>query len=395
MIENAAVNTLLESIVKAIEIPRAYYERAVARHRSLGEWLCRPESTVGAFAPVVVPQGSFQYGTVNRPLLATDKYDLDNVTTLQIAKTRMSQKELKNLYGAEIKAYAVAHKMSDPVEERNRCWRLFYADEFSFHLDALPCVPEDQRIIDAIIKTGVPAQLATLAVAITDKRHPQYEQISAALFSSNPRGFAAWFEECARSWALPRLRDLVKSNLYASVEDVPVYEFKTPLQQGIQILKRHRDVMFRTNPRSAPISMIITNLAAHAYAGESSLYMALTNIVEKMAHFVRPERPRVPNPANPAEDYADKWSLDPKLERYFWQWHTQVRADLKRLPAFLAGETLREDVERTFGVVLGEEELRRFAIGRARQAPAIVRTPAVIIPASAPRPWGYDEREQF
>jgi hypothetical protein len=395
MIENSAVNTLLQSIVKAIEIPGSYYERAVARHRSLGEWLCRPESMVAAFAPAVVPQGSFRYGTVVRPLLATHKYDLDNVTTLQIAKTRMSQKELKNLYGAEIKAYAIAHKMTDPVEERNRCWRLFYADEFSFHLDALPCVPENQQVIDAIVKNGVPAPLAILAVAITDRRHPQYEQISAALFSSNPRGFAAWFEECARSWALPRLRDLVKSNLYASVEDVPTYEFKTPLQQGIQILKRHRDVMFRTSPTVAPISMVITNLAAHAYTGESDLYTALTNIVEKIPHFVRSERPRIPNPANPAEDYADKWSLDPKLERHFWQWHTQVRADLKRLPTFVTGETLREDVERTFGVVLGEEELRPFAVERARRAPAIVRTPAVVIPASTPRPWGHGDRKRF
>jgi hypothetical protein len=388
MIENSQVNILLQAIVKAIEIPRSYYEKAAARHRSLGEWLCRPESLVAAFAPAVVPQGSFRYGTVVRPVIPTQKYDLDNVTTLQIAKTRMSQKELKNLYGAEIKAYAIAHKMTDPVEERNRCWRLFYADEFSFHLDSLPCVPEDQRVVGAIIQNGVPAHLAAVAVAITDKRHPQYEQISSALFSSNPRGFAAWFEECARSWALPRLRELVKSNLYASVEDVPAYEFKTPLQQAVQILKRHRDVMFRSSPNLAPISMVITNLAAHAYEGELDLYVALTNIVEKMPYFVRSERPRIPNPANPAEDYADKWSLNPGLERAFWQWHSQVRADLKKVRIFVTEETFAADVARTFGVVLSEEELQPFAIGQALRAPAIVRTPALVIPKSTPRPWG-------
>src|SRR6202035_4586165 len=122
---------------------------------------------------------------------------------------------------------------------------------------------------------------------------------------------------------------------------------------------------FRSSPKLAPISMVITNLAAHAYEGEPDLFAALTNMVEKMPHFVRTDKPRVPNPANPAEDYADKWSLDPSLERSFWRWHTQVRADLKRLPTFVTGETLREDVERTFGVVLGEEELRPFAVERA------------------------------
>jgi hypothetical protein len=388
MIVNTTVNSILQLILTEIEIPRSYYEKAVARHRSLGEWLCRPESTVAAFAPVVVPQGSFRYGTVVRPVVPAQKYDLDNVTTLQIEKTRMSQKELKNLYGAEIKAYSIAHKMTDPIEERNRCWRVFYADAFSFHLDSLPCVPEDQRVVEAIVAAGVPMHLARLAVAITDKRHPHYERITSALFSSNPRGFADWFEECARSWALPRLKELVKGNFYAAVEDVPAYEFKTPLQQAIQILKRHRDMMFRSSPKLAPISMIITNLAAHAYEGEPDLFAALTTVVEKMPQFVRTDKPRVPNPANPAEDYADKWSLDPSLERSFWRWHTQVRADLRKLGDSITGETLGELIAGTFGVVLSEEQLQPFGGGRTGRAPAIVRSPVLAIPKSTPRPWG-------
>jgi hypothetical protein len=388
MIATSTVNSILQLILTEIEIPRSYYEKAVARHRSLGEWLCRPESAVAAFAPLVVPQGSFRYGTVVRPVVPTQKYDLDNVTTLQIGKTQMSQKELKNLYGAEIRAYAIAHNMTDPIEERNRCWRLFYADAFSFHLDSLPCVPEDQRVVEAITAAGVPMHLAKLAVAITDKRHPHYERTSAALFSSNPRGFADWFEECARSWALPHLRDLVKGNLYAAVEDVPAYEFKTLLQQAIQILKRHRDVMFRSSPKLAPISMIITNLAALAYQGEPDLFAALSNIVEKMPKFVRTDRPRLPNPANPAEDYADKWSLDPSLERSFWRWHTQVRADLKKLADSVGGETLGDLIARTFGVVLSEEHLQPFGGGPDSRPPAIVRSPVLSIPTSTPRPWG-------
>jgi len=230
-------------------------------------------------------------------------------------------------------------------------------------------------------------------VAITDRRHPDYDRVSAALFSSNPRRFADWFEQCARSWALPRLKELVKGNLYAAVEDVPAYEFKTPLQQAIQILKRHRDMMFRMSPRLAPISMVITNLAAHAYAGEPDLFAALTNIVEKMPHFVRSEKPHVPNPANPVEDNADKWSLDPSLERSFWRWHTQVRADLKKLADCVNDETLGDLIAHTFGVVLSEEQLQPFGGGRTSRAPAIVRSPVLAIPVSTPRPWG--DRHRF
>jgi len=376
---------LLETIVHRLDIPKSYYEKAADRHRSLGEWLCRPESKLVAFRPHVSPQGSFRYGTVNLPLDDTEEYDLDNVTTLSIGKTEMTQKELKQLYGSEIKEYAKAHGMLEPVVEMNRCWRLLYADEVSFHLDTLPCIPEERNVVLAIAARGVPLPLAARAVAITDKRHPQYEQITRALLSSNPRGFAAWFEDRARPSAVGRIRELVEKRLYASVEDVPPYEWKTPLQQSIRLLKRHRDLMFRSDPSVAPISMVITNLAAQAYAGESDLWSTLRNIVEKIPQFVNSRRPRVPNPADPAEDYADKWSKDPKLEENFWTWHTQIKIDINRLPTSLANRSLLSDVTATFRVELTEEQLNQLA---AREpATTSVRFPTLYV-RTAPRPWG-------
>jgi hypothetical protein len=383
-VERRSVTMLLEAILDHLDIPKSYYEKAVARHKSLGEWLCRPESTVAAFNPHVSPQGSFRYGTVNRPLVATDEYDLDNITTLMIAKTAMTQRQIKELYGAEVKGYARGNGMLAPVAEKDRCWRLVYADEARFHLDTLPCVPEEQAIVLALTARGVPPELAARAVAITDRRHPLYDQITTALLSSNPRGFAKWFETRARAFAETRIRHLVERRLYASVEDVPPYEWKTPLQRSIQILKRHRDVMFLDNPGLAPISMIITNLAAHAYAGEVDIWSAVTNIVERMPQYVKPTRPRVPNPADPAEDYADKWAMNPALERNFWLWHSQVKVDIARLPAVLSSRTLDTDIRTMFRVELTHEELRRFEV---REAPAVRVAPALYIP-TAPRPWG-------
>src|SRR5687768_7532803 len=68
----ATITKLLETIVEHLDIPRSYYEKAVARHKSLGDWLCRPESKLAVFQPHVSAQGSFRYGTVVRPLLSTD-----------------------------------------------------------------------------------------------------------------------------------------------------------------------------------------------------------------------------------------------------------------------------------------------------------------------------------
>jgi hypothetical protein len=377
---------LLETLVDTLDIPKSYYEKAARRHQSLGEWLCRPESKLVTFEPHVSPQGSFRYGTVNRPLNGDAEYDLDNVTTLTIDKTAMTQQQLKQLYGDEIKAYAKAHGMLSPVIEKNRCWRLVYSDDVSFHLDTLPCVPEERTIIDAITRHGVPAELARRAVAITDLRHPLYKQITASWPSSNPRGFARWFEERARPAASVRMRQLVEARAYASVDHIPPYDWKTPLQRSIQILKRHRDVMFLDHPEVAPISMIITNLAAHAYQGETDLWVALTNIVERMPSFVRPTRPYVPNFTDPAEDYADRWSKDPTLKENFWAWHTQVRSDLKRVPTIVRGDRLGKEVRSAFRIELAENDLARFV--PPKNSPIIVTfTPTVRI-SSPPQPWG-------
>lgn len=331
------------------------------------------------FNPDIRPQGSFRFGTVNRPLDEDEEYDLDNVCVLQdLSKSRMTQRQLKDLYGEEIRAYASGNGIQKPVEECKRCWRLHYADEVNFHLDTLPCVPEEQHVIDRIVQLGSSEDLARRCVAITDQRHPQYDEISQNWLSSNPRGFAAWFEGRCR---LGRTRMSLNEGARASVEDVPPYEWKTTLQRSVQVLKRHRDVMFKNHTEFAPISMIITNLAGHAYNGEGDLFEAISNIVARMPDFVRANAPFVPNPADYAEDYADKWKTDSRYEENFWRWHSAVSADLSRIPDWLRGTTLNQRLMSTFEVSVPSSML-------PKPRPSIlVKSPAIVIP-TASKPWG-------
>jgi hypothetical protein len=383
MYTHSDLSPLLEIIVEYISIPKSLYERARARHRSLGEFLSRPGSAIAVFDPDVRPQGSFRYGLVTQPILPEEEYDLDNVCVLKkLSKALLTQEQLKNLYGQEIKAYAKAHSMNAPVEECSRCWRLHYADEVSFHLDTLPCVPE-QDLIKRLVEQQVPTELASRAVSITDRRHPQYREITLDWLTSNPRGFAAWFERRA---ALGRQQAIAEGRLRATVEDVPPYEWKTTLQRSIQLLKRHRDTMFRNKPDVAPISMIITNLAAQAYDGNSDLGTALQTIVERMPAFVRPSVPRVPNPTHPAEDYADKWSKDARLEKNFWDWHAAVKADLARLATLLGRPALKREVSDLFFVDLTDDDVRQVG-GAARPAISVKSSPVLTIP-TASMPWG-------
>jgi hypothetical protein len=137
--------------------------------------------------------------------------------------------------------------------------------------------------------------------------------------------------------------------------------------------------------------MIITNLAAHAYAGEPDILSALTNIVDRMPQFVRPNWPRVPNPADPAEDYADKWTKDHLLESNFWAWLTQAKSDIAMLPTILRGNNLFSAVRRTFRVELTEHELRQFDARVIRPVSVAIRTAPVLSIPSAPRPWGHND----
>lgn len=376
----------LDLLVETLDIPPSLYERAVTRHHSLGDWLCRDGSRVKQFNPHVSSQGSFRYGTVVRPLVEDAEYDLDNVSTFDISKATITQKELKDLYGLEMRDYAQAHGMLAPPEEKNRCWRLRYADQEKFHLDSLPSLAEEERVIISLRARNVPEVLAKRAIAITDKRHPAFAKISIAWPTSNPRGFARWLEAKMGPLAEARRLDLVRRRFYATVDDVPTYELKTPLQRAIQLLKRHRDVMFAEHPDVAPISMILTNLSGHAYDGEADVYLAVRGILARMLDFVRAEPPYVPNPTHPAEDYADKWSKDPRLELNFRNWHAQASRDFERLPLLTEEVSLKTATRQSFRVDLSDDHLKQLGLPSLSAAIITSAAPVVRI-SSAPRPW--------
>ncbi|MBN2511873.1 MAG: nucleotidyltransferase [Sedimentisphaerales bacterium] len=390
MSDKKRYDLILEMVVELLDIPPSYYQKAADRYRSLGEWLQRKESKVSSFSPEIYPQGSFRYGTVIRPLLPTEEYDLDLVCQVDLQKIGITQQHVKNLIGDEIKAYGEAHSFKEAVKEKPRCWRLNYADDVTFHMDILPCIPEDADAINLLVKIGVPIEFARTAVAITDKRRPNYGIITRNWPTSNPRGIAAWFENRARPVAYIQIEELAKSRIYASVDKVPSYEWKTPLQRSIQILKRHRDVMFKNSPEWKPLSMIITTLATHAYGGETDFGIALENIVEGITKHVRSARPRVPNPVNPGEDFADRWAKDARFEQNFWTWHAQIKVDLNNLRILDKVPEISRAVQKRFDLNLtGAMVSRLEATGVS--APRIIAAASTVHIASGPKPWRRDD----
>ncbi len=353
---------ILEAIAAELDIPESYYELAKKRYESIGEWLEREVSIVAQYTPLIYPQGSFLLGTVTRPISEKDEYDLDLVSELNILKNSISQADLKRLVGYEIKSYANAHSMKSPVKEGRRCWTLHYADGVQFHMDILPAIPDAVEFKQFLEARGVePSDWLDFAIAITDNTLPNYNQIGSEWPRSNPRGYAAWFRSQMEVRFNEQRRSLAESQ-QLRVEEVPEYKIKTPLQRAIQILKRHRDIMFTNEPDDKPISIIITTLAGHAYNNEPDILAALQNIVADMPRYIQQNDGVVwiPNPVNPLENFADKWAEHPQREKNFYKWLLAVQRDLKEALEQPDIQRAAESLKSRLGERVIDEGLRSF-----------------------------------
>jgi len=173
------------------------------------------------------------------------------------------------------------------------------------------------------------------------------------------------------------------------VDDLPARKWKSPLQLCVQILKRHRDVMFADNPDGKPISIIITTLAGKAYQGEQEIDDALKRILTDMDAYINKVSPRVPNPVHPSEDFADKWG-DTKyqqhnLEANFRQWLAQARQDFKVIESTQDANSLVEQIQAKFASALDADDLEKRLGFTA--APAIVTSKKYSITEAPAKPW--------
>ena len=385
---------IIEEIAASIDIPEPAYEKAEARYKDLGEWFGRPEAKCAKFDPHIYPQGSFRLGTVVR----SDEYDLDFGCRLRqgVSKSTHTQKQLKALVGADMEEYRQARGIKSDLIDKPRCWRLPYADEVNFHMDGVPSIPEEARqrqlLQEAMINAGSADRLAhnvaNFAGAITDNRLPNYESLSPNWRISNSEGYALWFESRMKL-AVELLMNRALEAKAGQVDDLPTRKWKSPLQHCVQVLKCHRDVMFADEPDGKPISVILTTLAAAAYQGEQDVGSALENILANMGNYVQRTKPRVPNPVNPVEDFADKWH-DPKyahlnLERKFWQWLEQAQSDFQIIGQSRDADFISEQVHAKFASTLDARGLKnRLGLGSvniitAPKSHTIVETPA--------KPW--------
>ncbi len=303
MMDTMDVNEDLQGLAASIDISEQQYEEAVSRYDDVAVWLSQEDSPLWEHSPTIYAQGSFRLGTMVRPFRRGGEFDIDLVCQLLIARERTTQAELKESVGARLRASAEFRKI---VDEHRRCWTLDYPGEF--HLDVLPAIPD--------------AEGERASILLTDKELRLWQH-------SNPVGYADWFFDRMRQ-VLDEARGLLAKSAGVSIEEVPQWRVRTPLQRGVQLLKRHRDVHFTCDDDRRPVSIIITTLAARAYGQERDVESALRALVREMPRHIEYRNGRwwVENPANPAENFADKWNEKPERRAAFLAWLQKVEQDI-------------------------------------------------------------------
>lgn len=361
------INLWLNQIGEALDLTPAQYKAVEERYTAVANYLASDNSSLKIYKPEIKPQGSFLLGTMIKPIMQDDELDIDLVCRLTGKQASWTQYHLKHAIGDELKASEVYKRMLD--EEGNRCWTLLYAESTKFHMDILPAIvgQDHYLLMERSFSALESRQVDQLSIKITDRRLPNHRtEVSPEFWpKSNPFGYAGWFNDRAA------LSETKMMSLRESVESLPEHVAKKePLKRIVQILKRHRDMMYGGD-EDKPISVIITTLAAKAYQKEANIITALLNILDRVESFIE-QRPSpqhgqtikwIGNPVNDVENFADKWPDEPAKEDNFYAWLAKAKEDFSILKSGNLAEIARV-LKAVIGTTVINETVRSTGVSR-------------------------------
>lgn len=336
------LDDLLARICEELQLPASMRRQAEERYHSIGDWLSEPGTRLASASPKIYPQGSLSIGTTVKPL-AREEFDLDLVCELQLDPRRiLNPLELLAAVEARLKERGIYDGM---LEMKNRCVRVNYANEF--HMDILPAAPD----------SGAPAG----SLVVPDREAKAWK-------ASNPKGYAAWFNGRAA------LVKLAREAFAKHVEPLPQPQSTGEMESlrlVVQLLKRWRDVAYKSKPEHAPISIVLTTLAGHSYEGEASVNRAISGVLDKIVYAIDLAAPRrlvVRNPTNAQEDFSERWDDDLAAYTAFTAGIKDLQTRWKKLQASRGMAPITKELEALFGDKITKSAMLKQAdaISKAR-----------------------------
>lgn len=326
-----SLNDIFMSLAQNLDITKTQHDNLVRSYGAVGKYL-EEDPTFAPYHPVISPQGSLRLGTIIQPINEDDDLDVDLVYRLIEKQPNWTQFDIKYRVGRRLKEHGTYGEMLD--KEGRRCWTLLYRQDSDnakerYHMDILPCVADSgykERLQRMASSQFLPAEVDKISIRITDNRTPEHliSTDKNEWMKSNPDGYAIWFASRCKS-----TRE-VRETMLNTIMPIGTYVAnKTVLQRIVQLLKRHRDIMFNGDD-DKPISIIITTLASRAYQGEENLFDGLCNVIDSMELYIKRKADGtflIENPVNSEENFADKWVTHPKRKENFFKWLRKLKED--------------------------------------------------------------------
>jgi hypothetical protein len=311
------LDALLLEVCEELQLTTARYRLAVERYGVVDQLLERQGSPFQFLRPRIFPQGSMALGTTSKPV--EGPHDLDFVLQID-APLQWRGYPLAGL-GALYQFLGENETYRKMISLKNRVVRLTYADEF--YMDILPAYTD-------FASGGT-------CILVPDRAR-------VSLCPSNPEGYILWF----RNRCFTRRRLLLDKAMPVPSQQA-VHE-KEPLQLAVQLLKRWRDLAFE-DQCLAPISVVLTTLAATYYQGEESVSDALSTILAGIVNAINlaelyGRRIVVRNPSNELQDFAERWDANPKA---YVEFKDAIRRLHREAAIVAAGRNTNKELERLFG----------------------------------------------
>jgi len=395
------LDSLLRVLSDKIDVGSEKYSDAENRYKAVANWLEGEDSQLNKYRLDIFVQGSFSLGTATKPYGEDGEFDIDAMCVLR--QTNIPGNEnassdqrqwVKNIVGTRLKESGIYGPMLEPKNGKRRCWTIEYSDASKFHLDVCPAIEEDAEIIKIAGLYSENTNNNPNYILLTDNKNWN------EWINGNPRGYRIWFMQQMRERLDKQLTKIAASK-FADVEDVPEYEARTTLQRAIQILKRHRDIKYEDDD-DAPISIIITTLAAKAYNNDPNLFTTLQTIIDGMRTHVEfvAGKYYVKNPVDSRENFADKWEKKPRKKDLFFDWLDSLDALFEDLPNLNSELNIKRLLKESFGSRDSIEAVNEFVSGLSPSQRQLLKSgagktlyPPVLIPPSdhAKRPkWTKD-----
>ncbi|HEY2390392.1 MAG TPA: nucleotidyltransferase [Candidatus Angelobacter sp.] len=320
------LDDLLYEIGEELQLSTSRYQQAQDRYKALSHVLESEGSPFRLQKPLIYPQGSMRLGTTVQPLQGP--HDLDFV--LQLSRSHHEIKPMTLLF--TLFNYLQNHgTYRSMVSLKNRCVRIEYANEF--YMDVLPAC--------------LNLEAGSNCIKVPDRQLQEWKD-------SNPVGYVNWFVKKSEA----ALLKLVMARAIP-VPDQQTIQEKHPLQFVVQLIKRWRDLYYKNRCDTAPISIVLTTLAAKHYDGDDCINTALAKILNCICDEItiaESKRTRIIicNPANLREDLSERWNNDQAayeafvegIRNFRRQWNLILAKSVNINPALegLFGETVKSAV---------------------------------------------------